>query len=194
MILFYAFVLALVLGLLRGGHLSNLSSFPMRGFEIMLAVFVLQFAAIYVPLPNLGNNLIRVALLFVSYAMVAVFVWLNRQLPGMWVIGIGFLANWVVILANGGHMPITYEAVVAAGLGRVAPSAETGTLIFGSKDILLPFAETRLGFLSDIFVIPPPFPIPSVFSFGDFLIALGMFWLVPGALGARTVVPVRTQF
>ena len=49
------------------------------------------------------------------------------------------------------------------------------------------------GFLSDIFVIPPPFPIPSVFSVGDFLIALGMFWLVPSALGARTLALLRSH-
>lgn len=193
MILFYAFLLALVWGLVGGGQLSRLQSFSVRGYGLALAAFVMQVVTIYLPLPDVGNNLIRIALLFITYVMLAVFLWWNLRLPGMWLIALGFVANWVVILANGGHMPITYEAVVAAGLGRAVANADAGTLVFGSKDILLPFEQTQLGFLSDIFVIPPPFPIPSVFSMGDFLIALGMFWLVPGALGARTGAPIRTH-
>jgi hypothetical protein len=101
----------------------------------------------------------------------------------MWVIGAGLAANWIVMAANGGHMPVTYEALVAAGRAHLVESTMPGTLVFGTKDILLPLAETQLWPLSDIFVIPPPFPIPSVFSLGDALLALGMFRLVPAALG-----------
>jgi hypothetical protein len=63
-----------------------------------------------------------------------------------------------------------------------AASAETGTRVLATKDIVLPRDETRLWFLSDIFVVLPPFPIPSVFSPGDVLIAAGMFLLVQRAL------------
>jgi hypothetical protein len=108
----------------------------------------------------------------------------------MWLIGAGVAANWLVMAVNGGYMPVTYEALVAAGKGHLIANATPGTLVFGSKDILLPTAETRLPFLSDIFVIPPPFPVPSVFSLGDALIAVGMFRLLSRALGSpalRTV-------
>ena len=104
----------------------------------------------------------------------------------MWVLGVGLLANWAVILANGGHMPVTYEALVAAGKGAMVIGSEPGTHVLGSKDILLPPQDTRLWFLSDIFVIPPPFPFPNVFSLGDALIALGLLWFMPWALGAQT--------
>jgi hypothetical protein len=125
--------------------------------------------------------------------LLAIFVWQNRRLPGMWLVGLGLLANWAVILANGGHMPITFEALVAAGKGNLVSTPTAGTLVFGSKDVLLPGIETRLGFLSDIFVIPPPFPIPTVFSVGDALIALGMFGLVQHALGKRPPTHIQAQ-
>lgn len=194
MILVFALFLAVCLGLVRGGNLSNLQFLRLRGYGIVLGAVILQIAVIYLPLPTQTNLPLRVTVLSISFGLVALFIWLNRALPGMALIGIGFLANWIVILANGGHMPVTIDALAAAGLDRLVSSADAGTLVFGSKDILLPFDQTRLGFLSDIFVIPPPFPIPSVFSIGDVLIALGMFWLVPGALGARTVAPIRTHF
>lgn len=193
MILLFVFFLAVAYGFLRGGSLANLQFLSLRGYGIVLAAFAIQLVLIYAPLPNIGNNLLRVLLLLVSYVMVAIFLLLNRRVPGMWLFAIGFLANWAVILANGGYMPITYEALASAGLGHAAASAAPGTLVFGSKDVLLPFAETRLGWLSDIFVIPPPFPVPSVFSIGDVFIALGIFWLVPGALGSRMMAPVRTH-
>jgi hypothetical protein len=191
MILIFALLLALVLGIVRGGNVSNLQHLHLRGYGIVLGAVALQSAVIY--LPTQTNIPLRVAVLGISFGLVALFIWLNRNLPGMPLIGVGFLANLLVMMANGGHMPITYEAVVAAGYGRLASPDATGMLIFGSKDILLPAEQTRLGFLSDIFVIPPPFPITSVFSVGDVLIALGMFWLVPSALGARTVAPLRTH-
>ena len=37
-----------------------------------------------------------------SYAAVLAFIWLNRTLPGLWLVGIGGLSNLVVIAANGG--------------------------------------------------------------------------------------------
>ena len=137
MILIFAFALAVAWGLVRGGRLSHIASFPMRGYGIALAAVGIQIGVIYLLLPRLGNSPLHVILLVMSYALLAVFIWLNRQLPGMWLIAIGFVANWSVILANGGFMPITYEAVVAAGLGRAVTNAATGTLVFGSKDILL---------------------------------------------------------
>jgi hypothetical protein len=50
----------------------------------------------------------------------------------------------------------------------------------------LPRAQTQLWLLSDIFVLPPPFPIPSVFSLGDMMIAAGVFLLVQRGLGRGT--------
>jgi hypothetical protein len=124
----------------------------------------------------------RVLILVASYLLLLGVVWKNRALPGVWLIGVGLLCNFAVMLANGGYMPITREALAAVGHLQNAASAETGTRVLATKDIVLPRDETRLWFLSDIFVVLPPFPIPSVFSPGDVLIAAGMFLLVQRAL------------
>lgn len=192
MILLFVFVLAVVWGFLRGGSISNLQKLSLHGSGIVLAAFGIQVFLMYFPAVAAGNSLVHNFLIFASYAMLGVFIVWNRHLPGMWLFGIGFAANGLAILANGGYMPITHEALVAAGLGRAAASSAPGTLVFGSKDILLPFAQMQMGFLSDMFVVPPPFPIPSVFSVGDVFIALGIFSVVPGVLGSRTITPLGT--
>ncbi|HZQ11005.1 MAG TPA: DUF5317 family protein [Anaerolineae bacterium] len=193
MILLLAFALAVAWGLVRGGSFAHFKSLPLQGYWLAIVAFGLQVIVVYSPLPVTLDASARVSLLFVSYLILAGFVWWNRRLPGMWIIGLGLLSNWLVILANGGYMPITYEALVAAGRTNLVASTATGTLVFGSKDILLPLSETRLWFLSDIFVIPPPFPIPSIFSIGDGFIAFGMFRLVAFALGVPAQVPVKSE-
>lgn len=184
MILLLALVIAVGWAFLSGVRLSQLSRLPVRGSGLVIAAFGTQVALIYLPLPSGALELWRVPLLVLSYGLLAGFVWWNRRLPGIWLLGLGLLANWVVILANGGHMPVTYENLVAAGKVHLVSSPDSGNLVFGSKDVLLSLAETRLWFLSDIFVIPPPFPLASVFSIGDALIALGLLRFVPAALGA----------
>jgi len=188
-ILVFALVLAVAWSLIRGGRFPQLETFPLRHWELAVAAFGIQIVVIYL-LPTAWGELVRVPLLFVSYVLLAILVWLNRRQQGMWLLGAGLMANWVVILANGGHMPISYEAVVAAGKSYLLTGSETGSVVLASKDILLPPGETQLWFLSDIFVIPPPFPIPSVFSVGDALIAIGLFRFVAGLF--RAPAPERT--
>lgn len=194
MILVLTLALAVCWGLARGGHPAELHSFPLRGLVPAVLAFTIQAGLIYLPAVVILGNAGHLTLLVVSYALAAWFVWANRRLPGMWLLGVGLAANWLVILANGGYMPITYEALAAAGQLRLASSTATGTIVLSSKDILLPLAETRLAFLADRFVIPPPFPIPGVFSVGDALIGAGLFWLVPYALGVgrTTLLPDPT--
>ncbi|MBI3536660.1 MAG: DUF5317 family protein, partial [Chloroflexi bacterium] len=35
-----------------------------------------------------------------------------------------------------------------------------------------------LGFLGDIFIVSPPFPLPTAFSLGDILIFFGFTWSI----------------
>jgi hypothetical protein len=186
MILLFALAISFVWAYLRGGRLGRLATFPLRGAWLVLAALAIQSAVVYVTLPIDLPEPIRVGLLALSYALLVVFVWWNRRTPGMWLLGAGVIANWLVTLVNGGYMPVTYEALAAAGRGHLVNGTEVGTLVSGSKDVLLPREMTNLWFLSDIFVIPPPFPFSSVFSVGDVLIALGLFLFVPAALGAQT--------
>jgi hypothetical protein len=157
---------------------------------LALAAFGLQVGVILI-LPGTAENLLRVSIFILSYALLAIVVWWNRQQPGVWLLGLGLAANWLVILVNGGHMPVTLQALEAAGKTQLVSSTEPGTLVLNSKDILLPLAETRLWFLSDIFVIPPPFPIPTIFSAGDALLALGLVRYVGGVFRPPTSIIPR---
>lgn len=190
MILLFALACALVWTWLRGGRIRNLQHVPLRGLGFVIAAFALQAALIYLPFARENREFLYLPLLLVSFGLLAVFLWQNHGAPGMKLLALGFACNALVMVSNGGYMPVTYEALAAAGKAHLVADASTGALVFGSKDILLPAAETALWFLSDIFVIQPPFPVSGVFSAGDVLIAIGIFRLVPWLFGAgKTVLP-----
>jgi hypothetical protein len=57
--------------------------------------------------------------------------------------------------------------------------------LYSSKNIILPAEQTRLQFLSDIFLLARPFPVPSVFSLGDVAVAAGVWALIQSAMLGR---------
>jgi hypothetical protein len=192
MILLLALACALMWTWLRGGSLWHAQHVPLRVPGLVIAAFGIQTILIYLPLSDAARAWLHIPLLLLSFALVTIFVWQNWQLRGIKFIALGFFCNALVMAVNGGYMPVTFEALVAADRAHLVSDSATGTLVFGSKDILLPAAQTNLWLLSDIFVIPPPFPVPSVFSVGDALIALGLFRLVPFLFGASANAPTRT--
>jgi hypothetical protein len=111
----------------------------------------------------LSDEAIRVAY-FVSMLLVAVVLWLNRTLPGMVWIVVGFLLNLTVIGLNGGFMPISNAALQVAGY---APR-------FARFTNSIPMtSSTILPWLGDVVPIPGLLPINGVFSLGDGLITIG---------------------
>jgi hypothetical protein len=174
--------LGLGAGLLAGLGFSRWRGQPYR-FPILNHIwlvfigFLPQFLVIY-----LGNQQAAIPDWLASLCTVTsqlsllAFVWLNRYIPGMWILMAGLILNMAVMVANGGFMPInpnTAERII----GERVASFELGSRI-GYKDILLPAKETRLEWLSDRFLPPVWLPYQVAFSLGDVLIAFGAFGIL----------------
>jgi hypothetical protein len=186
-ILVAAVAVSTLIGLLRGGRLIRLADLQIRWPGLALVAVALQVPLVYNLLHDrvvLGVSVAQL-LLGVAWLLVIGLVWVNWRLPGMPLVGLGIGCNLLVMTLNGGWMPITPEAL--SQLGRLAwvESGGHAAKIPGSKSVMLPRAETRLWWLSDIFVLAPPFPVPAAFSVGDVLIALGIFWLLQQVLLGR---------
>ncbi len=190
MILVVACGLAVAWGMVRGGRLLGFAGLPLRRGWIVIAALGLQLYPTYFrEAQGEGLDGARVLILIGSYLLLLVFIWENRTLPGIWLVGAGLIANLGVMLLNGGYMPTTREALVQAGYAKYA-TAELGSHLFASKDVILSRADIHGWILSDLFVIPRPFPLPSVFSFGDALIAVGLFLIIQHAMRKPSVVSI----
>lgn len=186
MILIIALAASLAVALLRGGRFARLARLRVRWGLLAVLAFAVQTLFIYQkPMSKaLGVWGWQEWMLMGSYVLLLAATWANRHIHGMSLIALGLLLNLAVMAANGGWMPIEPEAVVRVGFTRLAPSLTPGMRLFSSKDVILLREQTRLWFLSDIFVLSKPFPVASVFSVGDVVSALGAFALIQrGMLG-----------
>ncbi len=174
--------MSLCLGWARGGSLRNLPSADLRVFWIPLLALGLQLAVFEPtgPLPFLRGR--ELAVHVASYGLLGAFLWANRRLPGMWLVGLGFACNAAAIVANGGLMPASEEALRAAGRWDLL---EQAGMVYNNSGVIGP--GTRLWFLGDVFAVPAGLPLANVFSLGDVLLALGALVLVPALMGARPV-------
>ena len=114
-----------------------------------------------------------------SNLLLLLAVGLNLSLSGMKVLGLGLLLNFLVIAANGGYMPIAPDNLVRAGMADLAEVLRAKGHV--AKSTVLT-SETRLPFLTDIFLLPTWLPVNYVFSIGDVLIGIGAFILVLQAM------------
>jgi hypothetical protein len=190
MILAAAILVGIAIGLARGGRLQRLASVPLRWGWMALVAFGLQIYLIYFPQQASAEFVsLRLVVLVLSYIFLIAVIWQNRRLPGLWLLAAGLFANLAVMLLNGGYMPITLEALSQAGFAHNAQRTADGVRVLFSKDVVLDRDATVAWWLSDIFVLPPPFPIPSIFSVGDVLVALGGFWFLQKCMrGEQTQV------
>ncbi len=183
MILLLVLGISILVGLVRGGRLSNLAALPLRWPAVPVLALAAQSLVILFP-QSRGQGLLSLhsLLLMLSYLALLVTIWVNRGIPGMVLLCLGLLLNLTVMLLNGGYMPITPDAVKRIGATGYTVENGTGARVGYSKDVVLPREGTHLWLFSDIFVIPPPFPIPTAFSLGDVLASAGMFLLLQYAL------------
>ena len=148
--------ISVFVGWIRGGKLRNLTEIRVRLWWLLPFGFIMLAASAFVP----GDKHdIAVALILISYLPLLLFVWLNRDMTGIWVAGMGILMNFTVIVVNGG-MPVLEEAVRIAG--------GSSELVLGAKHVVLD-DTTQLPFLADVIPLPG-----AVLSLGDVFLAIGI--------------------
>lgn len=165
MLLAFGGLFGLVAGLFTGGHLRNLLERRLRWPLVVIAAFVTKELEIRTPL---GSAAWGPAIFALSLAVLMGWAaWHHDRLPGMWLVIVGIGMNLVVVLCNGGRMPV---APAAAYLGPVQ-LREQGT--FAQYAVAGP--DTRLGWLGDWIVLPPPTGrlFPQAYSPGDMVSVAG---------------------
>lgn len=173
MFLIVVVVAVMLIGLRRGG-LAQLAGAGLRLSWIPLAAFASQSVLVNFPVvPPTDAERIGPLVTVSTHAAAVVFLLVNRDRFGAKVACLGAALNLVVMIANGGFMPVTTASLERSGhLDRQVVRGRH-TYVYGSKDVVLPASEIRLGFLADALSLPRPIPLAASFSVGDALIAVG---------------------
>lgn len=171
MVLVLATVLgAGLVGYARGGRLANLGHVELRHGWLVLASVLPQAALAAVSAGDGPADALSVPLLLTSHAALLAFVVMNRLLPGMLLVFVGFALNAAVITANGA-MPVARDALLAVSAGEATTITPGKHRLLAEGDVLTP--------LADIFAIPL---LRTVVSAGDIVLAAGVGILVVNLL------------
>lgn len=165
MILLLSAVAGLLAGLLTGGSFKWMKLYPLRGLALPIAAFLVKTAAAYFLPPQRGAVLVCI----LQYALLFAFVLLNIR-RAIWpaLVFLGSLGNFLVILLNGGCMPVSAE-LLGSHTDRFSQLGQGGIYAY-----CLMNESTKLSFLGDILRVGPsglPFGFASV---GDVVLCAGV--------------------
>ncbi len=185
MLLALAVVLALGIGVAVGGHPLNLARLQLKGWPLLLVAVGVQAYFAGRTTPDVWGTIpLRAGAFVATHALVLAVVAINYRQAGLKMAGLGAALNLLALLANGGLMPVSPQARVLIGHQAAVNSLDLGAAVVGSKGVVLFPEEAHLWLLTDIFALPPPFPLPAVFSLGDLLVAVGLGYLILHTLRA----------
>jgi hypothetical protein len=167
----YAIIFLIILALLLRRDLTSLGKLHYRGgwkLGVMVAgLFWLQAVLVlYVP----GQTTFQMFVIIFSQLTLIFLLLLNRHVPGAKLFVLGVMLNTMVMITNGGWMPITPETYQSIRPNRIVEIQERAP---ASKGIMLPRNETKLWILSDII----PVSIlghKNAMSPGDALLLIGV--------------------
>ncbi len=176
MVLLWAILLGLLIGLVRHRDLAHLAQLKLRASWLVLLAVLIQI--LILPLGQGAKPLVTWGMEFFhigSYLLLLLFAVLNYRERALWPMALGMLSNFIVITANGGHMPASLDALRAAGRTATVEKLLTDG-VFGN--VIAMSEQTKLNFLGDIFWLPAWVPWANAFSVGDLLLGVGVIWLL----------------
>lgn len=170
MLLVYFVIAAIPIGYILGGRLRNIGNTPLRFVLLPCASFLLEGSFGY--LSDCLNAPASAWLgwaVCLEYLLLALFIWFNRRLRGMKLLGIATLVNFIVISANGFRMPVSPLIYDNPDLAGLIARIESGAL----PEYVLVDWNGPLWFLGDTIPI-----FGGLASIGDLLMALGILILI----------------
>lgn len=165
MILLGFAVLGLLVGLLTRGSLNVLSRYPLTGLWLPIAAYALKAGAALLLTPQRGAVVVAI----LQYGLLFLFLLLNLRRP-VWPLFAfaGTLLNFLVIVSNGGCMPVSPSLLGEAGT-RLTQLAQGQVYAYCPMN-----AATRFSALGDIIRIGSANRPLGFASIGDLLLGLGV--------------------
>ena len=169
----YAVVIGLVVGLAAGGSIANLGRLHIRWAGLALAGLLAQLILFAEPVAaRVGDA--GPPIYVASSVIVLVALLRNLDISGLRLMAVGALSNLAAIVANGGSMPASPDALAA--LGKSVGEAYSNSVAA---------ADPALAGLTDVYALPGWLPFANVFSIGDALIGAGIALAIVAGMRAE---------
>lgn len=174
-VILFAILIGIVVSKVKGSK-PDLNNIKLKKPWLILPSLVLQILSSIAETKGIKFNMpVTLIINTAVFAFVFLLVWANRRYIGLWFIGLGALLNSLVMVFNGGRMPVDISL-----LGDKAYLAEYVDLIVRDADNkhALISEATRLPFLADVISLPGFLGLGMpLISIGDIIVAVGLFVL-----------------
>lgn len=139
----------------------------------IVSTFVFQLIVV----ANFNETLVRV-LFPLTLVSLLIFFWSWNHFLGFWIGSVGLIANLLVVVANGGLMPIDAKILEEHGEVSLLENHDSGSWLEGSKYQLVVGDDGKLLFLADSIQIPVGNRGTAVLSPGDIVLFLGTLTII----------------
>jgi hypothetical protein len=186
--LFSILIVAVIIGLIRGGKITNMMEIKIRYPWLIFSSVMVEFGLlILMRNTTFITQPMVFAAVFIQYLLLCVFLWLNRHLPFIWLVGVGSLLNLLVIMVNKGSMPLSNAAALLDSNSKDLQYLLNGQFL----TYHLINEKTKLWFLGDVIYIPPPFNV--FLSIGDIILFIGILLLIQSIIAGKASLLDKSQ-
>lgn len=163
-----AIIIAIIIGYILKGSIKNIDASRINAIYLVYIAIVIE-AIIKILMKNkyLSLGIITLTLDLVMYGLLMLFIYFNRNIKFILIIGLGFILNAIPIFSNGGAMPVGREALDAIGFAGEVTAHGLYTLVD---------SNTKFAFLGDVIFLK--YPRPNAISIGDIVLAIGIIHFV----------------
>lgn len=166
--------LSVLIAKIRGGQIKGLEDVNIKGWYLFIISAFIQGSISLIKRinPSWSNKFISqylILFILITYILMMVPGVLNFNKNYMKLFLIGIVLNFIVIMGNGGQMPVSLEGIKGVHTETILPERT-----FDIKHRAVT-EDTRFVYLADIILIPKPYPLPKILSIGDIFLILGTF-------------------
>jgi len=170
---FDGIIFSLIVGFLRKGNLRALAQLKLKGGWIFPLLLVVEIAVFMLQNDSKLLGQFSGSIYIVVYVLGLLFLLMNRKNPGFILILLGVFLNFLVMVTNGGRMPVSLHAASILEPGYLDILKEQ---LYAKHTSLT--ESTKLGFLGDIIPITDPYPRTQIISIGDVVMNIGAFLFI----------------
>ena len=100
-----------------GGKIERLADIRLQYLPLLFVAVIIRFGTEALLGMGVGVvDVLRIPLFGLSYGLLLFTLWHNRTYPGLALAFVGIALNGLVIMVNGGRMPVWMDAYAFAGL------------------------------------------------------------------------------
>lgn len=154
---FEAILISIILGLIRGGKLKRFKSLNHKTVWVLILGILIQYILVFLSKVEELDSLRKILeynkqLQIISYILILIGVLTNIKLRSFWVILLGYVLNFIVLVSNNWERPNLLNNSILENINFPA--------------------------LGDTILFSEPYPIPRIMSIGDLIISFGIFALI----------------